>query len=607
MPTIWYLKSTAASYNPGPGTFRRVLGKTKNTQTSFKFLLLGNSSSWGYGISSANAPGVLNWGTWTTEIKLKVATGDSTGYLYAYPRVFRCSSTGVVVESTSPVAYQRLNSSNTTYTWSIPSKTWNPGGTGERFSVRYRWVNTNPDEGGLAGVSLKFNTSESIVTTAIPTSDIIMSTAPSTLWCEKTTNPVNASEKPNFSAVFTGAYYVGASKINIVVNESSTFPTSLNVATSGWITLTNRTNHAARSQTIFWNNNNAGGTWATCRALHSDPSSGYFWWRVCFASTDASNHQTPWSTEKASFIMTERIWADTTMAFRKKLLFNTSHPLIPPGYTANFKLKTGSIKKVASDGDFNESIANSGGYQISTYGSKTHVVYLAKQQRQIPGYMAINIVSRNNITGLWGTPVKLMDSHDWDTHFFPVLTQDNDGYLYVIRGGHMNTTLFLRSKYSNISGSLTGESAEWINPADNSTTPCNIITPATYPIPLYVPTKDRIYVFVREGNSYPTTQYSFVYTDNKGVSWSSMYTFINNEYGDHDRTYMYGFNYDRLRCRLHIGFTFVYTHKNPQECSVYYAYSDLDETNSESENVGFNIWRWADGSIAGYTDGGGEV
>jgi len=64
--------------------------------------------------------------------------------------------------------------------------------------------------------------------------------------------------------------------------------------------------------------------------------------------------------------------------------------------------------------------------------------------------------------------------------------------------------------------------------------------------------------------------------------------------------YCYGIRFDADQEILHIAFTFQATNVNP--LGIWYAYSKLGETDESSlTNEGFNVWRWADGSIAGRT------
>ncbi len=445
---------------------------------------------------------------------------------------------------------------------------------------------------------------------------------PTSLQCDRQTSPTQVSEFPVFTAIFNGNGSVVADSAYVVISMSPSFTSTSTmwVASSGWVNIP-QVATATRCGYIYWDDTGAGrtGSWLRVDPLRTGATDGNYYWKIKF-KTYADGIESLWSDTARFGADIIREWADTSCIFRRKLLFNTSHPQLTPSYTAKLTFKTGNRKILANDGAFNEAIQNSGGFQIATYQNKTHIVYLSKisTSRAYHNY-GIQIVSIDNVTSEKGTPYYIDYDHaniPYDTHYFPTMCIDEDGYIHVFYGCHCNTVKYLRSKYPNQSGSLSDDSTAnilWIDPNatdHDKSTPASIDgekswTGGSYPIGFNIPTDNRIYLVYRKGiyGDYGNNPfaYGFRYSTNNGTNWSSCYGIIYDTHSERYRVYLYGLRYDRLRSRLHIAWT--YEHKNPYaERGVWYAYSDYGAVTSETlSSAGFNYWCWADGSTAGIT------
>jgi len=311
----------------------------------------------------------------------------------------------------------------------------------------------------------------------------------------------------------------------------------------------------------------------------------------------ASGNQVTWSAKVPAEITYDAKWVAPDYAFRKRIVFDTPHGATDAGYTAEFSLKTGNRKIVASDGYYNEAVQASGGFQLEDYNGRTYYTYLSRVNHARTAVEA-RICYLDHATGEWSDPVMVATMNTYnDTHFFPVPTIDNDGYIHVFCGGH-GTESGVGTKH------YVSDSPEDISSWTYTQT---ILDDTTYPIAFTIPSTSsenpgRIYLFVRGGGTTLGEHlWSFSYSDNGGTSWSGRRTFLLDSSHTSSKNYCYGFRYDRDAKRLHIGFSFQATNIDP--LGVWYAYSDLGETDGSSmTDEGFNVWRWADGTVAGRTD-----
>ena len=405
---------------------------------------------------------------------------------------------------------------------------------------------------------------------------------PTSLECERESSPTNASADPLFTAVWNATGGSGtATHAYIQVSEVNDFASTK--WDSGWIDIADIM-HGNRCEEISYN-----GT-----LLSSHPPNDKYYWRIKFK--DASAVESDWSddgaTDPSELKGINRDNALPGYAVRRKLYVNTDHSAaIPAGWNLEFSLKTGERTVAATNGCFNEAVQASGGFQIEGYGSKLFYVYMSEQDPiHASGNYAIYIMESSDGGETWSTPVEIATAGTYfDTHFFPTLVIDKLGYLHVAYGAHGGSFKYAHSTNS-------ADISAW-------STPTTITGfSGTYPVGILVPTKGgthgRIYWFWRNSTTYKN---SFMYSDDGGSTWSSVHDFIVDTNASHLRVYCYGYRYDLDAKRLHIAYN--HNHTSDVEKGVWYISSDLDETDGQSGDYGFNIWRWADDVIAGYSSG----
>jgi hypothetical protein len=304
----------------------------------------------------------------------------------------------------------------------------------------------------------------------------------------------------------------------------------------------------------------------------------------------------------------ETAWHAFDYAFRKRITFDPIHGEAGADYTVRFNLQTGDRQIVASDGAFNESIQASGGFQLAYWNGKTYYTYLGRLPSN-GSYLPIMIVARDWSTGEWSDPVKVCDTvTSYDTHHFPCIAIDDDGYVHVFVGAH-GTAPIRHYRTENPGDISTWHDFTQGSPGDKGITN-DVMNYCTYPAAIAIPKSasvhgGRLYCIARGGPSTDENQYSFAYTDNRGKNWSSARTFIFDAVHTASKMYCYGIRFDADEEVLHIAFTFQATNVNP--LGIWYAYSKLGETDESSlTDEGFNIFRWADGTVAGRTKTTGD-
>ncbi len=410
--------------------------------------------------------------------------------------------------------------------------------------------------------------------------------APTSLECDRQTNPTGVGDTPIFTALYQAEGDSGtADRYKIEVDDNSDFASPK--WQSGEQTLSPTCTDGQRCTEIAY-----GGT-----SLQSDVT---YYWRIQLYQ---SGRTPTWSTGTNTFAGVNRDWEDAEYPVRRKLTVNADHDGIASGELLSFDFETGKRIILASDGCFDEAIQASGGFSIARHAGRTHIAYLSKLE-SVDAKLGIRIVTLNAITGEQGTSHYIDTSGStYDTHFFPTLDVTPDGYLHCFYGAHGGSYRYRRSKYPNESGSLSTDhtdAAMWVR-ADTGADAYMTISgfTGTYAIPFHIASGNdagRLYCFCRSGTSY---RYIFVYSDNSGVSWSAVHTMIDDTSASHYRVYMYGVRFDRKEQRLHISWT--HNHAGDVEKGIWYAYCDYDETDGSSLDVGLNIWRWADGTLAGRT------
>jgi hypothetical protein len=419
---------------------------------------------------------------------------------------------------------------------------------------------------------------------------------PTSLTCDRLATQTNAAENATFSAIFNGTSGTEvADEIYIQVSTVSDFAST--VWDSGWTSIAN-CNEDDRCEEVSY-----GGS-----LLASDVT---YYYRLKFR--DTAEVESIWSAN-ATFTGIYRPWHNTAYRSRKVLFWDPDHEGVPAGYTQKFNVKTGNRQIVATNGYFNESVQASGGFQYAEHGNRGHYVWLANFDNDYKPAVYIN--SKDLTTGEWGTPQKVATVLSmWDTHYFPVLCIDNSGYIHIFYDCHYSQLHYLRSKYVNETGALTADHHDAVmfyNPYNQSATPQNITGAgtATYPVAFTVQS-GRTYILFRHGGGSTSYQYRFSYTDNNGSTWNGAWIFINDTFNysssyTHRRVYLYGLRYDPSNDVLHISWTHnhVLPNKAEWERGIWYSYSIFDQTRTGSADVGFNVFRWADGTEAGYVDSG---
>ena len=283
---------------------------------------------------------------------------------------------------------------------------------------------------------------------------------------------------------------------------------------------------------------------------------------------------------------------------RRRLTFDTSHPALAAGTTVKALLRTGNRYLVGTNGMFNESVQASGGWQIDHYSGKTHACWLggiSPDSGMLTVYVNSGKVDYATGEVTWGQPVYMDDiSSDFDSHYFPCLCIDNQGYVHIFYGAHNTSFKHRRTVNSNETGAFPEETGGW-------TSVVNVGTKASYPIPFVIPETGRIYCFYRCSNDiYPDTgRAAFVYSDDNGDTWSSPYHYIRDQNVDSYRIYTYGVYYDVRAKRLHVGYTVDNLSGGSEgNMGVWYLYCDYDDAYTEK----FHSWKLANGTQRGIAD-----
>jgi hypothetical protein len=162
MPQTYYLRNTASDLTWGEDFDYKLLTSTAVEATSvISFAKSATETSFGY--TDLGVPDNADWETGTFVVKVKV-TAENTN-IWGSIRVDRISASGATVESSTTTAEQQF-SSIATYTFTVASKDWTAGTSGDRIAVAYIFRNA---KNSVQTVTISFNTSDSSVVTSVTT------------------------------------------------------------------------------------------------------------------------------------------------------------------------------------------------------------------------------------------------------------------------------------------------------------------------------------------------------------------------------------------------------------------------------------------------------
>lgn len=391
--------------------------------------------------------------------------------------------------------------------------------------------------------------------------------APTSLEADRQTNPTNASELPSFTAIFNDSGATGtAVEAYVEVNDADDF--SSPAWNSGWVSITGITD-GQRSDPVAYN-----GSYLV-RGTR-------YYWRIKFR--DASLGESSWSVS-AWIEGFRRKWHDVGFANRHLLKWDpaTNPNGIPSGSRQTFQFKTGTRKKISENGYFNEAIQASGGWQVAYFNGKKYVSILRKSELS-DGKAYAGVIQIDERTGAVTEVNTGMELTTSDTHNFPVICIDNNGYIYLFVATHQSQLYYQKST----------------NPEDVSSwgpkTAIASATWATYPKAFVRKANNRIYCFYRGDGD---RQEAFVYSDDGGSTWSDQNVVGYDRHPEAHRIYAYFYRFDESNDRLYMGYT--YTHfvgGQERSTGAWLIYSDHGETDGSSLTApGFNLWRNMDGTL----------
>ena len=294
----------------------------------------------------------------------------------------------------------------------------------------------------------------------------------------------------------------------------------------------------------------------------------------------------------------EKFWHDDDYAFRKRVVFPSSHQTYPEGMIYNTWLKTGERKIVATNAYFNEGIQASGASSICYYNQKSYMVYLASpdENSDPTTYLNIYLVVKDCKTGEWGEPIFIHSvGTAYDTHNFGVVLVDQNGYIHIAWAKHDAESYYLRSENPE-------DTSSFIDPATDTSTPATIFGDMaeqnTYPIFWEVKSLNRIYLGSRGGTA-DNAKWKFFYTGDAGETWNGPYFALHDNQSNAFRAYCQGLVYDEMRERLHLAWSFTIGSIGSEYTpGVFYAYAPLDT----SYSAGFSNFYDAGGNWVGRVD-----
>ncbi|MCK9369437.1 BNR-4 repeat-containing protein [Candidatus Dojkabacteria bacterium] len=189
----------------------------------------------------------------------------------------------------------------------------------------------------------------------------------------------------------------------------------------------------ATNKSVVASLTSASGAFVTIAYASSTPLSldtvyyvkGKFW--------DANDNEGSWSAVGTFRYVASTApddWWNSAWTRRAEIVFPTPHGTLCPGYTVGFVFNSGNIKTLATNGHANEAIGPSAQNGIMRRGDKTYICW--RTQEDAKAYISYY----NHTTGTFGPQTSICDLPDWDSHYYPSMNMDSEGYIYIVNSGH---------------------------------------------------------------------------------------------------------------------------------------------------------------------------
>lgn len=200
-------------------------------------------------------------------------------------------------------------------------------------------------------------------------------------------------------------------------------------------------------------------------------------------------------------------------AFRNKINFSTPHGYYREGDIVNYPIQTGYQYKLCSDADFGEAIQHSG-TQIYYQDGYTYIAYRN-------AYSLTRLFQLTRPENIWSSvtlgPCDIDGNFTSDSHYYPAVICNDDGYIYVILNSHNNEDYVKYYRSDNPHDISSFTSGTFYAPK------------TTYIRAVKNPVNGDIFLFYRQyaGNvAYtPFPHWSFSYSKSSGTGFSVPRTF----------------------------------------------------------------------------------
>jgi hypothetical protein len=211
-------------------------------------------------------------------------------------------------------------------------------------------------------------------------------------------------------------------------------------------------------------------------------------------------------------------WWNVNWIKRRQINFGTNHSEIVSGHTVDFEIFTGYEKRVSGvdNGILNESVGHSC-RQIVNYNGYTGICWMGYASGS--EYYHCYFKRYKHSTDAWDDTIDVYaTTTNYDTHYMPVMTLDNNGKVFLVLGGH--------DSYSHAKVSSAALDSEYAMSFSGAYTA--ISTGSTYPR-LVVDSSNNYYIFVRMLSGGDRGQWGYVKSINSGVSWGSFQEIVDYE------------------------------------------------------------------------------